>query len=136
LNLILGSQIEPTLGQNGKITVLTYYPASQAALAGKRWHQEEYVAERFEVYQDGVELANGYHELTDAVEQRARFHEANECRKNLGKETLPIDEFFLHALAKGIPDCSGVAVGFDRLMMLRQKQKHIGSVIAWDWNEA
>lgn len=135
LNLILGSQIEPLLGQ-GELCVLAYYPASQAALARKRWHDQEQVAERFEVYYQGVELANGYHELSDASEQRERFHEANASRLSLGKEKLPIDENFLQALEKGLPDCSGVAVGFDRLMMLRQGKKEIAEVLAWGWKEA
>lgn len=135
LNLILGSQIESHLGQNG-LTVLAYYPASQAALAKKRWHGEEQVAERFEVYYQGVELANGYHELTDAFEQRQRFQESNAFRIALGKEPLPIDENFLQALEKGLPDCCGVAVGFDRLIMLRQNQKDIAEVISWGWKLA
>jgi len=132
LNLILGSQIEPKLGQN-ELCVLAYYPASQAALARKRWHGAEQVAERFEVYYQGVELANGYHELTDATEQKQRFIESNALRLALGKSPLPIDEKFLTALAKGLPDCSGVAVGFDRLIMLRQQQQNIAEVLAWGW---
>ncbi len=135
LNLILGSQVEPQLGQ-GNLSVLAYYPASQAALARKRWHGTEQVAERFEVYYQGIELANGYHELTDAYEQRQRFQEANAARLALGKEVLPIDEYFLEALEKGLPDCSGVAVGFDRLMMLRQGQTDIADVLTWGWKQA
>jgi len=132
LNLILGSEIEPQLGE-GELSVLAYYPASQAALAKKRWHGQEQIAERFEVYYQGMELANGYHELTDPHEQRERFHEANALRLSLGKEPLPLDEAFLQALEKGLPDCCGVAVGFDRLMMLRQGQKDIHEVLAWGW---
>lgn len=135
LNVILGSHIEPQLG-HGHLCVLAYYPASQAALARKRWHEEEQVAERFEVYYQGMELANGYHELTDAHEQRLRFQEANASRLALGKEALPIDENFLQALEKGLPDCCGVAVGFDRLMMLRQRQTNIADVVAWGWKIA
>lgn len=135
LNLILSSQVEPALGRN-ELCVLAYYPATQAALARKRWHGKEHVAERFEVYYRGIELANGYHELTDAHEQRQRFQEANVSRLALGKESLPIDENFLQALEKGLPDCCGVAVGFDRLMMLRQGQSDIAEVIAWGWKSA
>lgn len=135
LNLILGSEIEPQLGQN-ELCVLAYYPASQAALARKRWHGNECVAERFEVYYQGMELANGYHELTEANEQRQRFEEANQARLALGKTHLPIDENFLQALEKGLPDCCGVAVGFDRLMMLRQKQSEISQVLSWGWKSA
>lgn len=133
LNLILGSKIEPHLGKN-ELCVLAYYPASQAALARKRWHDSEQVAERFEVYYQGIELANGFHELTDPHEQRLRFQEANEARLALGKETLPPDEKFLQALEKGLPDCCGVAVGFDRLMMIRQGQADIAEVLPWGWN--
>jgi elongation factor P--(R)-beta-lysine ligase len=134
LNLILGSLIEPQLGQK-ELFVLAYYPASQAALAKKRWVDSEQVAERFEVYFKGVELANGYHELTDPVEQRHRFEEANQMRVKLGKKPLPIDERFLKALEKGLPDCCGVAIGFDRLMMLRHDQTDISKVLAWGWQE-
>ena len=132
LNLILGAYIEPQLGKE-EFLVLAYYPASQAALAQKRWSGEECVAERFEVYYQGIELANGYHELADAVEQRERFYEANQMRLALGKESLPIDERFLKALELGLPDCCGVAVGFDRLMMLRQGQSEIKDVLSWGW---
>lgn len=135
LNLILGSIVEPKLG-DGELYVLAYYPATQAALARKRWHGEEQVAERFEVYYRGIELANGYHELADADEQRQRFIEANQQRLSLGKEPLPIDDHFLKALSKGLPDCSGVAVGFDRLMMLRHRENLLANVIAWDWMQA
>ncbi len=134
LNLILGSQVEPKLGWN-EFCVLAYYPSTQAALAKKRMHGEEQVAERFEVYFQGVELANGFHELTDAQEQRDRFNEANASRIALGKETLPPDENFIKALEQGLPDCSGVAVGFDRLMMLRQGQDQIANVLALGWGK-
>lgn len=134
LNLLLGTIIEPRLGK-GELTALAYYPATQAALARKAIVDGFDVAERFEVYFQGLELANGYHELADASEQRMRLHEANSHRQALGKESLPIDEHFLHALEKGLPDCCGVAVGFDRLMMLRHK-KPIPDVIPFDWSEA
>lgn len=135
LNLILGSKIEMTLGQD-ELTVLAYYPASQAALARKRMHGTEPVAERFEVYYKGVELANGYHELIDPKEQRQRFMEDNQMRLTMKKEPLPIDENFLQALEKGLPDCCGVAVGFDRLMMLRHQSNNISDVIPFGWLEA
>lgn len=134
LNLILGSLIEPHLGHNA-FCVLAYYPASQAALAKTCQRGEEVAAERFEIYYRGLELANGYHELADAEEQHKRLIEANQFRQQLGKETLPIDEKFLEALQKGLPDCCGVAVGFDRLMMLRHKAS-IDQVIPFTWDEA
>lgn len=132
LNLILGMLIEPHLGQ-GEILALAYYPSTQAALAKTRAFPEGLVAERFELYLNGIELANGYHELADAKEQRQRFVEANHERTLLGKESLPIDEQFLAALGKGLPECCGVAVGVDRLMMLRHQCAHIGEVMAFNW---
>jgi elongation factor P--(R)-beta-lysine ligase len=135
LNLLLGLIIEPQLGKE-HLTILAYYPASQAALAKTRWHGDERVAERFEIYYQGIELANGYHELSDPQEQRKRFIEANQARLLLGKEALPIDEHLLKALEKGLPECCGVAVGFDRLMMLRHQATEIRDVIPFAWDEA
>lgn len=133
LNLLLGSLIEPHLGK-GELLVLAYYPHTQAALAKTVQRGDETAAERFEIYYQGIELANGYHELADAKEQRKRLEEANSFREQLGKETLPIDEKFLAALEKGLPDCCGVAVGFDRLMMIRNAS-NIDGVIPFDWTE-
>jgi lysyl-tRNA synthetase class 2 len=135
LNLILGLIIEPKLGENG-LFVLAYYPSTQAALAKTKDYNDEKVAERFEIYFKGMELANGYHELADALEQRQRLIQANLHRIALGKSSLPIDERFLDALEKGLPDCCGVAVGFDRLMMLRHKTSSIDEVIPFAWNSA
>ncbi|MEC7838873.1 MAG: EF-P lysine aminoacylase EpmA [Chlamydiota bacterium] len=134
-NLILGHTIEPQLGSQ-ELFILSHYPASQAALARKTTIEGISVAERFEIYFNGVELANGYHELTDAKEQRQRLHEANRERIKLGKTQLPIDENFLKALESGLPDSCGVAVGFDRLMMLRHNTKDISDVIPFVWNQA
>jgi len=135
LNQVLGTVIEPQLGV-GELFVLTHYPASQAALAKTLLHGDELVAERFEVYLYGIELANGYHELTDYEEQLRRCIEANRERKKMGKEELPIDENFLSAMAKGIPQCCGVAVGFDRLMMLRHNAGRLSDVIPFSWDQA
>lgn len=135
LNLILGTIIEPKLGTDC-LCVLAHYPASQAALAKTITIGDEKIAERFEIYYKGVELANGYHELTDAAEQHSRFLEANRTRKEMNKDELPIDHLFLLALSKGLPDCCGVAVGFDRLMMLRAHADNIAGVIPFSWNEA
>jgi len=135
LNLILGSVIEPKLG-SGELTVLAYYPHTQAALARVISRGHELCALRFEVYYKGVELANGYHELADATEQRERFNEANAHRQALGKNSLPLDELFLTALQNGLPNCCGVAVGFDRLMMLRHSAQSISEVIPFDWGNA
>lgn len=135
LNIALGTLVEPQLGR-GVLTLLTHYPATQAALAKKIRIDGYDVAERFEIYANGLELANGYHELTNAQEQRERFHESNEARKALGKKAFPLDEHFLTALHKGIPDCCGVAVGFDRLMILRHGLTAIDSVIPFVWEKA
>ena len=135
LNLILGLFVEPHLGKN-ELTALTHYPSTQAALAQTKKIKDETVAERFEIYYQGVELANGYHELAKAGEQRLRLEEANNQRLNMGKEALPIDENFLKALEKGLPDCCGVAVGVDRLMMLRHKAETISDVIPFNWAQA
>lgn len=135
LNLILGSFIEPHLGKD-ELCVLAYYPSSQAALAKTVVVEGEAVAERFEIYYKGMELANGYHELTCEREQRRRLEEANRERKSLGKSMLPIDEHFLAALSKGLPACCGVAVGIDRLMMLRHGAKEIGEVMPFGWQTA
>jgi lysyl-tRNA synthetase class 2 len=135
LNQILGLHIEPQLGKN-ELFVLSHYPASQAALAQVVDREGELVAERFEIYYQGIELANGYYELTNPQEQKRRFIEANQMRESLGKEPLPIDENFLQALEKGLPDCCGVAVGFDRLMMLRNNVNSISEAIPFDWSSA
>ena len=127
LNEILGLHVEPQLG-NECLTVITNYPASQCALAKTAHVDGERVAKRFEVYCRGLELANGYDELTDSAEQKRRFHEANKQRKQLGKQALPIDDEFLSIL-DSVPDCCGVAVGFDRLMMLRHNTEDIADVI-------
>ncbi len=128
LTFILGFDIEPHLGQNG-LCALAYYPSTQAALAKTIQNDDEQVAMRFEIYYKGVELCNGYNELTDPIEQRKRINLANQARLKLGKKALPVDENFLKALERGIPPCCGVAVGFDRLMMLRHKTNDLSDVI-------
>ena len=135
LNLILGLFVEPHLGKD-KLCALAYYPSSQAALAKTVQIDDEHAAERFEVYLNGIELCNGYHELADASEQHQRLVEANKARQNMKKDILPIDHNFLKALEKGLPDCCGVAVGFDRLMMLRHNTSNIADVIPFDWSTA
>ena len=134
LTLILGCIIEPHLGKE-ELFVLMDYPISQAALAQAVQKGEERVAKRFEVYYQGIELANGYLELTEAKEQRSRLIESNAKRLQQGKNSLPIDEFFLAALEKGLPPCCGVAVGFDRLMQLRHKTETIQEVLPFGWSK-
>lgn len=133
LNLILAIKVEPHLGSDS-LLALTHFPASQAALAKREKKGDEPVALRFEIYTQGLELANGYSELTEHKEQRARFIEDNAVREKKHKSALPIDEYFLSALEKGLPECCGVAVGFDRLMMLRHHASHIASVIPFAWS--
>jgi lysyl-tRNA synthetase class 2 len=132
LNLLLAMNVEPQFDPN-EITVLYHYPASQAALARQVMVDGFAVAERFELYFQGLELANGYHELADGMEQRARFLADNTERSRLGKEPYPIDEHFLHALNKGLPDCCGVAVGVDRLLMIQKKAPAIADVMPISW---
>lgn len=135
LQFLMSFVVEPHLGQDS-LCVLTDYPASQAALSQTKTKGEEPVAERFEIYFKGIELANGYHELTDPVEQRRRLHQSNAERVLLGKSPLPIDENFLNALDEGLPDSCGVAVGFDRLMMLRHHKKEIHEILPFSWKDA
>ena len=112
---ILVEKVEPCLGLE-RPTYLTGYPASQAALA-KLSQSDPRVAERFELYAGGLELANGFSELNDAREQRARLEEEQRLRASLHREVFPLDERFLASLAT-LPDAGGVAVGVDRLLML------------------
>jgi len=128
-DLLLTHVVEPTLGR-GQLTFLYDYPASQAALARIRPDHPP-VAERFELYMEGIEIANGFHELTDAAEQRARFERDNTRRRERGAAALPMDERLLAALAHGLPECSGVALGFDRLVMCAAGAQSIGEVLAF-----
>lgn len=117
LDLLMATVVGPQLGRDGPL-FLRDYPASQAALARVRDSGDGWpVAERFELYLDGIELANGFHELGDALEQRRRFTQDLQKRRQRGQREAPLDERFLAALAEGLPDCAGVALGFDRLVM-------------------
>jgi lysyl-tRNA synthetase class 2 len=123
---VLVEKIEPNLGL-GRPTVLDRYPAAEAALA-RRTADDPRVAERFELYACGVELANGFGELTDATEQRRRFAVEMAEKQRLYGESYPIDEDFLAALAI-MPEASGVALGFDRLVMLATGAPRIDDVL-------
>lgn len=122
----LVQHIEPQLG-DGALTLLTEYPIREAALARRAPHDPS-VAERFELYACGVELANGFGELTDPAEQRARLIEAMDEKHRRYGQRWPIDEDFLAALAD-MPPASGVALGFDRLVMLATGARHIDDVL-------
>ena len=135
LQLLMSLAIEPHLGQD-HLLVLLHFPATQCALAKTMsLPNGEEVACRFEVYYRGMELANGYHELTDPIEQRRRFEQTNRERLKTGKDPLQIDEKFLNALELGLPDCCGVAVGFDRLMLLRHAQSSLVNILPFSWQE-
>jgi lysyl-tRNA synthetase class 2 len=123
---VLVEHIEPNLGQ-GRLTVLFEYPAPEAALARAK-ASDPRVAERFEIYACGVELANGFGELTDAEVQRRRFMQAMDEKARRYGERYPLDEDFLDAVAK-MPEASGVALGFDRLVMLAGGALRIDQVV-------
>ncbi len=122
---ILSAKIEPRLGR-GRATLLVDYPAPEAALA--RLQKDARFAEKFELYVCGVELANGFGELTDPAEQRRRFEAEMEERQKIYGNSYPIDPDFLEALAS-MPEASGIALGFDRLVMLATGADHIEQVI-------
>ncbi len=123
---ILSARVEPHLG-HGRLTVLMDYPACEAALA-RLQDADARLAERFELYACGVELANGFGELTDPVEQRRRFAQEMEERARVYGDAYPVDEDFLDALAL-MPPSSGIALGFDRLAMLATGAERIEQVI-------
>lgn len=131
LDLIMSTMVGPKLG-HGRLTFIHDFPASQAALARIQGR----VASRFEAYLDGLELANGFHELINVREQRKRFESDNAERERRGLTSMPIDERFLAALEYGLPDCAGVALGFDRLVMCAIGAKHIDEVLAFPFAHA
>ena len=134
LQLLFCMCIEPKIGQQTPCFVY-HFPASQAALA-KLNKDDNRVAERFELYFKGMELANGFDELTEADEQRQRFIDDNNKRKAQSLAEVTVDERFLAALSHGLPQCSGVALGVDRLLMLALNAKRISDVIAFDVERA
>ena len=125
---ILTSEVEPHLGKE-KPTFLTEYPSSLAALARSK-RGEPQVAERFELYIDGLELANAFSELTDAKEQRRRFEKDEELRRTAGKTPYPLPEKFLAEL-ENMPEAAGIALGLDRLIMLITEAEKIDDVVAF-----
>jgi lysyl-tRNA synthetase class 2 len=127
LDLIMGAVIGPQLGQ-AYLTFVHGYPASQAALA-RLDPIDPRTAHRFELYMNGLELANGFHELAAADEQRARFAQNRHERQQRGLPVHRMDERLLAALGAGLPDCAGVALGFDRVVMLAAGAAHIEEVL-------
>jgi lysyl-tRNA synthetase class 2 len=132
LDLLLTRAVEPALGR-GAWTVVSDYPTDQCAQARLRADADGgQVAARFEIYRDGIELANGYHELSDGIALRER--QVRELASRTAGE-LP-DERFLGAMAAGFPDCAGVAVGFDRVVMLALGLPDVAATQAFAWNDA
>lgn len=134
LQLLFCDGIEPNIGHEAPCFVYDF-PASQAALA-KLSPQDPRVAQRFELYFKQLELANGFHELDDPTEQRARFERDNQKRLAAGRPARPIDPYLLAALEAGLPPCAGVAVGVDRLIMLALGASHIKDVLSFSVDNA
>lgn len=126
LDLLLTQRVATAFDPQ-RLTILHHYPASQAALA-RTCPDDARVADRFEVFMGELELANGYRELTDAAEQAARFARDLEVRRDQQRSTPPLDSRLLDALAAGLPDCCGVAVGLDRLLMLKRGTANLRDV--------
>ncbi|MBT8132611.1 MAG: EF-P lysine aminoacylase GenX [Gammaproteobacteria bacterium] len=134
LDLVLSTRIAPGF-EAGRLIVLYDYPASQAALA-RLSDTEPPVAQRFEVFCGPVELANGFYELADEAEQKLRFEAEQKQSKAVGKTPPPLDLNLLAALKHGLPDCAGVALGFDRLLMLATGSAKLADVIAFPFDRA
>lgn len=134
LELLMGTLVGPRLGRN-TLTFVHGYPASQAALA-RLDPQDPRAALRFELYCNGIELANGFHELASAPQQRARFESDNRERECRGLPPVRLDERLLAALEAGLPECAGVALGFDRTLMLAAGAGHIDEVMTFPTERA
>jgi lysyl-tRNA synthetase class 2 len=134
LDLLMATRVGPTLGRHG-LCFVHRYPASQAALA-RLDPVDARVALRFELYLDGVELANGFEELSSASEQRARFAADLTLRQQRGLPVPDMDERLLAGLEHGLPACAGVAVGFDRLLMVAADASHIEQVLSFPSDRA
>jgi lysyl-tRNA synthetase class 2 len=134
LNFLLAAVVEPNLGTDRPVFVYGY-PATQAALA-RIDPGPPAVAQRFELYVQGVELCNGYQELLDPDELRERSIRQNAIRRSLGKRELPVDSRLLAAMRAGLPPCAGVALGFDRLLMIAAKSAELREVLPFFWDRA
>lgn len=132
LDLLFSQCIEINFPHN-QLTAIYHYPATQAALARVCVNNSD-VSERFEVFWGGMELVNGFYELADAQEQRQRFEQDKNARKQLDKHLPPHDDYFLKALESGLPDCSGVALGVDRLVMKVLGKTRIQDVLAFGFD--
>ena len=141
LDLLFSTVIEPELGgyENGQLEGVYVYdfPVSMSALSRIMTNKEgQQVSARFELFINGVELANGYHELANAEEQEARFRNDQGQRKLSGYPVYPCDQRVVSALKDGFPDCAGVAIGVDRLHMLMAQTRQIRDVLAFDFHRA
>lgn len=134
LDLLMSQVVEKNLPLNCPVFIYDY-PASQAALAKIR-KASPAVAERFEVYINGMELGNGFHELTDAEEQAARFSKEQMLRKKSGLPGIPADHHLIAALKHGMPECAGIAIGLDRLLMVLTGAEHINDVLTFPFERA
>ncbi len=133
LELLMSEVIEPNLAELDQAVFIFDFPPSQAQLANIKIDANgNAVAARFELYAGGLELANGYDELVDIDELRRRFEQDNEQRRLLGKPEMPIDENLLAAMQSGLPECTGVALGFDRLLMFSLNKPLIAQVQSFD----
>ena len=137
LELLMSYVIEPRLAALNMPLFIYDFPASQAQLAKVITNYDGYqVADRFELYIDGVELANGYNELLDATELRQRFESDQQKRQRDNKPQIPMDKNLLSAMESGMPACSGVALGIDRLLMLAMNKKEISTVYSFSFDKA
>ena len=134
LDLLMSQVVEKKLPSNCPVFIYDY-PASQAALA-KISETNPQIAERFELYINGLELANGFNELRDAAEQDRRFKSQQEQRQRAQLAEIPADTHLIEALKNGLPECAGVAVGLDRLLMLLTQSEHINEVLSFPFDIA
>jgi len=133
LQLLFSHLVEPSF-KDGIYYVISQYPKSQAALARTEYVNGFEIANRFEIYYNKTELANGYFELNDSQEQLYRFNEENAKRVQIGKAPYPLDQKFIQAI-NNLPECSGVSVGFDRLLMLSYKKESIKDVLCFSFDD-
>lgn len=134
LDFLMSEVVEPTFDP-GCFTVVHHFPI-ELAMQAEPDQEEPFLAQRFEVYAGGMELANGYKELIDAREYRARFEAENRRRAALGKPEIPVNEQFFEDLGPALPACAGVAMGFDRLLMLALGAQDIREVLLFPWERA
>ncbi|WP_455223360.1 elongation factor P--(R)-beta-lysine ligase [Kaarinaea lacus] len=134
LDYLMSTQVQPQLGK-GHLTFIYEYPASQCALA-RIASDNSQVSERFELFIEGIELANGFHELADGEQQLQRFQTELDRRAKMGIESTAIDQHLIAALGAGLPDCSGVALGLDRLIQFMSSKKTLNDILAFPFNRA